>query len=278
MTPSKVIKIGDAIKMITVNAISYYGIEYSLFITLTLKGGNSMETLSRKCTALFKYLPKSVVSAIAVFGSGHKSSHVHLVAFIRPLPSNAPTGPLKRKAGPSGNTFPQHLRKIRSLIIKAKTKAGFGRVCNVQFVRNAEAVGGYLRRNYLDLDEYRHRAGPSLGSKFRYCRYHRLPRHLIIKPNQFSRHTESSSRYRQAMSGLARCVGTPEGDVAALEAETGLSFEELRTVAFGLCNTTPGKPPKWSQEIYAKALAGAGSLHNQFKAVKRIINYEKTKL
>ncbi len=77
---------------------------------------------------------------------------------------------------------------------------------------------------------------------------------------------------------MARCVGTPEGDVAALEAETGLSFEELRNVAFGLCNTTAGKPAKWPQQTYEMALAGAGSLHNQFKAVKRKINYEETKL
>jgi hypothetical protein len=67
------------------------------------------------------------------------------------------------------------------------------------------------------------------------------------------------------MTRLAGVAGTPNGDLQALEVETGLTFSQLRAVAFEICNSIPGNP-KWMQEnVFRNALHEAGSIHNQFK-------------
>ena len=263
MIPSKVIKIGDSIKLTTINTIHHYGLHNTIFITMTLRGENFFASLLKKYNAFMQYLPKSIKSAITVFGFGPRSLHMHMVAFVPSSITKGDLDPLERLQRAPGKK--KRLTKLRNLIIRAKRKAKLGRVFNIQAVRNAEAIAGYLRRNYLDTDEYRNRLGPSSRSKFRGFRYYRVPEHLKISPKSFSRHTPSASRYRCVMTGLAQCVGTPIGDVRALEDETGLSFEQLRHVAFGLCNTTPGNPKKWPPRLFAKALSEAGSNHNQFK-------------
>ena len=73
------------------------------------------------------------------------------------------------------------------------------------------------------------------------------------------------------MTRFATSVGTPVDDINGLEFETGLSFEELRLAAFGMANTIPGDPKKWSNGLFLKALNEAGSLHGQFKVNRRNI-------
>ena len=268
MNASRDIKIGDSIRHTTNGIINHFGIQNCYFITIGLSGDSSLRPISKKLKKFLRCMASSMRCAICVFGKGQKSLHAHVVGVFLP---NELKREIKGKARKCSTikTTPNEsptVCKIRRLVKMAKSKAKFGHVFEVERIKkSADAVAGYLRRNFLQMDEYRKFADHFVSAKLQGYRYYRVPEHLKISPKSFSRHTPSASRYRCVMTGLAQCVGTAIGDVRALEDETGLSFEQLRHVAFGLCNTTPGNPKKWPPRLFANALSEAGSNHNQFK-------------
>ncbi len=268
MNSSKDIKIGDSIKHTTNGIINHYGINKCYFITIGLSGNSSLRPISSKLKKFLCYMASSMSCAICVFGKGCKSLHAHVLGVFLPSNTKRKTKGKARKCATNQTTPNESLTlpQIRHLVKRAKSKAKFGRVFEVeQIKKSADAIAGYMRRNFLQMDEYRKFTDHFVSAKLQGYRYFRVPQYLKISPKSFSRHTPSASRYRSAMTRLAGVAGTPDGDLQALEVETGLSFSQLRSVAFEICNSIPGNP-KWLQEnIFRNALHEAGSIHNQFK-------------
>jgi len=266
MNASRDIKIGDSIKHTTNGIINHYGINNCYFITIGLSGDSSLRPISKKTKKFLRYMASYMRCAICVFGKGQKSLHTHVLGVFLP---NESKREIKGKASKcftnSTHNKPLTLPQIRHLVKRAKSKAKFGRVFEVeQIKKSADAIAGYMRRNFLQMDEYRKFTDHFVSAKLQGYRYFRVPQYLKISPKSFSRHTPSASRYRCAMTRLAGVAGTPNGDLQALEFATGLSFSQLRAVAFEICNSIPGNP-KWMQEnIFRDALHEAGSIHNQF--------------
>jgi len=262
---SREIKIGDSIRWSTINMINHYGSNNSAFITLGISGNRSLQVISQKFNPLMRAMSRVMHCGIAVFGNAERSIHVHIVGVFLPKESKRAQGPipLNSEANTSPST-PLPISKIRSLVKKAKSKARFGKVFDVTPIRSVEAVGGYMRRNFLKFDEFRRFTDFFTGKNLRGFRLYRVPSSLIVKPSQFSRHTEAASRYRQAMTGLAKAAGTPIGDIFALEQATGLSFKELRHVAFEICNSIPGLPKKFPARVFINALNEVGCNIHQF--------------
>jgi hypothetical protein len=271
MNSSRDIKIGDSIKHTTNMIINHFGITNCYFITIGLSGDSSLKPISKKLKKFLRCMASSMRCAVCVFGKGQNSLHTHVVGVFLPTkPKRKTRGNLRKRSTIS--THPEKspsLATIRQMVKKAKSKAKFGRVFEVDRIKkNADAVAGYLRRNFLQMDEYRKFSNRFVSSKLQGYRLFKVPEYLKISPLNFSRHTPSASRYRCAMTRLAGVAGTPDGDVQALEFETGLSFSQLRAVAFGICNSIPGNP-KWMQEdIFRNALHKSGSIHNQLKINK----------
>lgn len=264
---SREIKIGDSIRLSTINMINHYGSNNSAFITLGISGNRSLRVISQKCNPLMRAMSRVMHCGIAVFGNAERSIHVHIVGVFLPKESKRAQGPipLNSEAITSSPPAPLAINKIRSLVKKAKSKARFGKVFDVAPIRSVEAVGGYMRRNFLKFDEFRRFTDFFTGKNLRGFRLYRVPSSLIIKPTQFSRHTKSASRYRQAMTGLAKAAGTPIGDIFALEQATGLAFKELRHVAFDICNSIPGLPKHFPSKVFINALNDTGCNIYQFK-------------
>jgi hypothetical protein len=279
MNASREIKIGDSIKHTTNAVINHYGINQCYFITIGLSGDSSLKPISSKLNKFLRYMPSSMSCAICVFGKSRKSLHVHVLGVFLPNQTKRKTKGKARKYSTNQSTPNESLTlpTIRRMVKRAKSKAKFGPVFEVgQIKKSADAVSGYLRRNFLQMDEYRKFTDYFVSAKLQGYRYFRVPQNLKISPKSFSRHTKSASRYRSAMSRLARVAGTPNGDVEALEVETGLTSSQLRSVAFEICNSIPGDPKLMREDIFRNALNEAGSIHNQFKVSN--YTYEKTKL
>lgn len=262
---SRDIKVGDAIKQTTINAINYYGIENFNFMTLGIRGNRSLVPISEKYSKLIVSLHTKLSCAVSVFGYGANSIHLHMVGAFLKIPADGQimvTG--ANSSGTIHDSLP--LKTVRSLVKKSKSKAGFGHIFQVEPIKTtAEAVGGYLRKNFLQMDEFRKHTDYFNGAGLSGYRYFQVPKFLKLLPCNFSRHTPSASRYRCAMTRLAGVAGTPNGDLQALEVETGLSFSQLRSVAFEICNSMPGNPKWMREDIFRNALNEAGSIHNQFK-------------
>ena len=264
---SRDIKIGDSIKITTENIINHYGIENCYFITIGIAGNNSLKPIATKYSAFIKKIGPDLRTAVSVFGIAENSMHIHIVGVFLPPRSKRATKPfyLNSKASTTDALISIPINKIRMAVKKAKAQAGFGRVFKVDPIhKNAEAVGGYLRRNFLELDEIRKYSGCFRGAGLKSYRFHGVPDFLKVSPKQFSRHTPTALRYRLTMSRFATCVGTPVGDLPALESTTGLTYKMLRSAAFGICNSKPGNLMKLNRSVFENALFEAGSTHNLF--------------
>jgi hypothetical protein len=264
---SKEIKTGDSIRIITTNLINNFGSENCVFITVGLSGNKSLKPISLKYSQFVKAIGSTFKCGITVFGNGHNSIHAHMIGVFLPQAPKHAVDPfsLDYNAIKSSSQTPIPINRIRLLVKNAKSKAKFGRVFDVAPIRSIEAVGGYMRRNFLKFAEFRKYTDFFSGRKLKSFRLYRVPKSLVIKPNQFSRHTESASRYRQAMTGLAKAAGTPISDIVALEEATGLSFIDLRYVAFEICNSIPGLPKHFPAKVFNNALKDAGCNLYQFK-------------
>lgn len=268
MNSSRDIKIGDSIRHTTNGIINHYGINNCYFITIGLSGNSSLRPISSKFNKFLRYMASYMRCAICVFGNGRKSLHAHVLGVFLPNQTKRKTKGKARKCSTNQSTPNESLTlpQIRHLVKRAKSKAKFGRVFEVeQIKKSADAIAGYMRRNFLQMDEYRKFTDHFVSAKLQGYRYFRVPQYLKISPKSFSRHTPSASRYRSAMTRLAGVAGTPNGDLQALEVETGLSFSQLRSVAFEICNSMPGNPKWMREDIFRNALNEAGSIHNQFK-------------
>ena len=264
---SRDIKIGDSIRITTENIINHYGKENCSFITIGIAGNNSLKPIASKYSAFIKKIGPDLRTAVSVFGIAENSMHIHIVGVFLPPRSKRATKPfyLNSKASTTDTLISIPINKIRMAVKKAKAQAGFGRVFKVDPIhKNAEAVGGYLRRNFLELDEIRKYSGYFRGAGLKSYRFHGVPDFLKVSPKQFSRHTPTALRYRLTMSRFATCVGTPVGDLSALESTTGLTYKMLRSVAFGICNSKPGNLMKLNRSVFENALFEAGSTHNLF--------------
>jgi len=264
---SRDIKIGDSIRITTENIINHYGINNCYFITIGIAGNTSLNPIAAKYSAFIKKIGPDLRTAVSVFGIAENSMHVHIVGVFLPPRLKCASKAIELNSDTSiDHTLPSiPLNKIRMAVKKAKAQAGFGRFFSVDPIKkNAEAVGGYLRRNFLELDEIRKYSGCFRGAGLKSYRFHRVPRSLKVSPKQFSRHTPTALRYRLTMSRFATCVGIPVGDLPALESTTGLTYKMLRLAAFGICNSKPGNPMNLNRSVFENALLEAGSTHNLF--------------